>query len=120
MPELDLGNAERDVVLSAWRLHMTLFENAKVMNWWANLMFASSTFLVVITSLLSVSSGWLPTTGEALFQEGELTPMLMDYGIVVFLARSTGTGPLRAANSWSCIRLSAQPTMRKLTGNILL
>merc|ERR550514_27211 len=28
LPELGLGNAERDVVLSAWRLQMSLHENA--------------------------------------------------------------------------------------------
>ena len=30
LPELGIGTAEEDVVLEAWKLHMTLIKNAKV------------------------------------------------------------------------------------------
>merc|ERR1719473_35062 len=54
LPELGLGDAEKDVVLSAWQLHMTLAENAASMRRKADLLFALSTILVIFTALCSV------------------------------------------------------------------
>merc|ERR1719487_363548 len=62
MPELGLGSAEADVVLSAWKLHMTLSDNAAYMRRWADLLMGVSTLFVIITTLSSVLLGFLPTS----------------------------------------------------------
>ncbi|CAD7922719.1 unnamed protein product [Amoebophrya sp. A120] len=47
LPELGLGTAEEDVVIEAWKMHMTLIKNAKVFRKWADLLY-----------LLQLMLGW--------------------------------------------------------------
>merc|ERR1719456_1573056 len=57
LPELGLGTAEADVVLSAWRLHLTLWTNAKRIRGKADRLYTLSIMLVIFTALASVLRG---------------------------------------------------------------
>lgn len=57
VPELGLGNAETNVVYNAWRLHMTLAQNARVM--WFKSVFAQLLVwaLALVTTTIAITIG---------------------------------------------------------------
>merc|ERR1719199_1747140 len=54
LPELGIGTAEEDVVIEAWKMHMTLTKNMKRFRFWGDVCYFLSVVLGLAAALFSV------------------------------------------------------------------
>lgn len=113
LPELGLGSAEADVVLSAWKLEVCLAHNAKRTRFWADLLYFCSLVLSLVSSVLAICLGSIFTKED----DREISSTVSTSMIVLpLLSGVLGAiiSKMRLIPKWGALRLAQAQIVREI------